>query len=215
MNPQEARRQARLELGGVEQVKEQVREIRTGQMLETLGCDVRYAARMMRRSPAFTTTAVLTLALGIGANTAVFSVINTVLLRPLPYPDSDRLVQIWSTNPNTNRWGMWTAYPRFEDWRHQNTVFEEMATARTWVINMNGGDHRESLFGVITSSQLLQLLRVQPMLGRGFLPEEDQRSCDHFELRPLAETVWVRPRRDWAHSGCRSTGLHRDRCDAL
>jgi hypothetical protein len=153
MNPQEARRQARLELGGVEQVKERVREIRAGHLLDTLGCDVRYAARMMRRSLAFTKTAVLTLALGIGANTAVFSVVNTVLLGPLPYPDSDRLVQIWSTNPNTNRWGMWTAYPRFEDWRRQNTVFEEMATARTWVINIKGGDHPDSLFGVITSSQ--------------------------------------------------------------
>jgi putative ABC transport system permease protein len=190
MNPQEARRQARLELGGVEQVKEQVRKIRAGQLLETLGCDVRYAARMMRRSPAFTTTAVLTLALGIGANTAVFSVVNTVLFRPLPYPDSDRLVQIWSTNPNTNRWGMWTAYPRFEDWRRQNTVFEEMATARTWVINMNGGEHPESLFGVITSSQLLQLLRVQPMLGRGFLPEEDQPGHDHVII--LSYGLWQR-----------------------
>src|SRR5262245_26650137 len=156
MNPQEARRQARLELGGVEQVKERVREIRAGHLLETLGGDVRYAARMMRRSPAFTTTAVLTLALGIGANTAVFSVVNTVLLRPLPYPDSDRLVQIWSTNPNANRWGMWTAYPRFEDWRDQNTAFEEMATARTWVIRIKGGDHPESLSAVITSSRLLQ-----------------------------------------------------------
>ncbi len=190
MNPQEARRQARLELGGVEQVKEQVREIRAGHLLETLGCDVRYAARMMRRSPAFTTTAVLTLALGIGANTAVFSVVNTVLLRPLPYPDSDRLVQIWSTNPHTNHWGKWTAYPRFEDWRHLNTVFEEMATARTWVISIKGGDHPESLFGVITSSQLLQLLRVQPMLGRGFLPEEDQPGRDHVII--LSYGLWQR-----------------------
>src|SRR5438309_294388 len=81
MNPQEARRQARLELGGVEQVKEQVREIRAGHLLETLGCDVRYAARMMRRSPAFTTTAVLTLALGIGANYVCTQRLN----RPVKY----------------------------------------------------------------------------------------------------------------------------------
>src|SRR5215469_16887473 len=154
INPEEARRQARLELGGVEQVKEQVREIRAGHLLETLGCDVHYAARMMRRSPVFTTTAVLTLALGIGANTAVFSVVNTVLLRPLPYPDSDRLVQIWSTNPNTNRWGTWTAYPRFEDWHRENNVFEEMVTARTWVMSsIKVADHPEPLFGVIASSQ--------------------------------------------------------------
>jgi hypothetical protein len=190
MNPEEARRQARLELGGVEQVKEQVRKIRAGHLLEMLGCDVHYAARMMRRSPVFTTTAVLTLALGIGANTAVFSVVNAVLLRPLPYPDSDRLVQIWSTNPKANRWGMWTAYPRFEDWRRENTVFEEMATARTWVISIKGGDHPESLFGVITSSQIFQLLRVQPMLGRGFLPEEDQPGHDHVII--LSYGLWQR-----------------------
>jgi len=187
---EEARRQARLELGGVEQVKEEVREIRSGHLLETLGSDVHYAARMMRRSPVFTTTAVLTLALGIGANTAVFSVVNAVLLRPLPYPDSDRLVQIWSTNPKANRWGMWTAYPRFEDWRRENTVFEEMATARTWVITIKGGDHPESLFGVITSSQIFQLLRVQPMLGRGFLAEEDQPGHDHVII--LSYGLWQR-----------------------
>jgi putative ABC transport system permease protein len=190
MNPQEARRQARLELGGVEQVKEQIRENRAGHLLETLRCDVHYAARMMRRSPVFTTTAVLTLALGIGANTAMFSVVNAVLLRPLAYPDSDRLVQIWSTNPNTNRWGMWTAYPRFEDWRRENTVFEEMVSARTWVISITGGDHPESLFGVITSSQLLRLLRVQPMLGRGFLPDEDQPGHDHVII--LSYGLWQR-----------------------
>jgi putative ABC transport system permease protein len=85
---------------------------------------------------------------------------------------------------------MWTAYPRFEDWRRANTVFEEMATARTWVISTKGGDHPESLFGVITSSQLLQLLRVHPMLGRGFLPEEDQPGHDHVII--LSYGLWQR-----------------------
>jgi putative ABC transport system permease protein len=190
MTQEEAHRRARVDLGGIEQTKEKCREARRVNWIPDLIQDLHFALRMLRKSPGFTTVAVLTLALGIGANTAVFSVVNTVLLRPLPYPDSDRLVQIWSTNPNTNRWGMWTAYPRFEDWRRQNTVFEEVATARTWVISIKGGDHPESLFGVITSSQLLQLLRVQPMLGRGFLPEEDQPGHDHVII--LSYGLWQR-----------------------
>src|SRR5215471_19117376 len=190
MTQEEAHRRARLDLGGIEQTKEKCRDARRVNWIQDFAQDLRFGLRMLRKSPGFTIVAVLTLALGIGANTAVFSVINTVLLRPLPYPDSDRLVQIWSTNPNTNRWGMWTAYPRFEDWRRQNTVFEEMATVRTWVISIKGGDHPESLSGVITSSQIFQLLRVQPMLGRGFLPEEDQPGHDHVII--LSYGLWQR-----------------------
>jgi putative ABC transport system permease protein len=85
---------------------------------------------------------------------------------------------------------MWTAYPRFVDWRSHTTVFEEMATARTWVINVSGGDHPEALYGVVTSSRLFQLLRVQPMLGRAFLPEEDQRGHDHVIV--LSYGLWQR-----------------------
>jgi len=186
----EAERLARVELGGIEQVKERVGEQLIGNWLHSVVSDCGYGLRHFRKNPSFTTVAVLTLAMAIGANTAVFSVVNAVLLRPLPYPDSGRLVQIWSTNPNTNRWGMWTAYPRFEDWRRENTVFEEMVTARTWVISIKGGDHPESLFGVITSSQLLQLLRVQPRLGRGFLPEEDQPG--HVHVIILSYGLWQR-----------------------
>jgi len=190
MTQEEAHRRARLNLGGIEQTKEKCRDARRVNWIQDFAQDLRFGLRMLRKSPGFTIVAVLTLALGIGANTAIFSVVNTVLVRPLPYPDSDRLVQIWSTNPNTNRWGMWTAYPRFEDWRRQNTVFEEMATVRTWVISIKGGDHPESLSGVITSSQIFQLLRVQPMLGRGFLPEEDQPGHDHVII--LSYGLWQR-----------------------
>ena len=136
--------------------------------LETLVQDLRYAIRMLRRSPGFTAVAVLTLALGVGANTAVFSVVNTVLLRPLPYPESERLVQMWSTNPNANRWGTWMAYPRFVDWRRQSTSFEEMAAVRTWVINLSGGDHPEALFAVVTSSRLFNVLRASPCWAAHF-----------------------------------------------
>ena len=190
MSPEEARHQAARLFGSQLLLKERTRDMDTIGWIETLLQDLRYAFRLLPKSPGFTIVAVLTLALGIGANTAVFSVVNTVLLRPLPYPESERLVKIWSTNPNSNRWGMWTAYPRFVDWRRHTTVFEEMATARTWVINLSGGDHPEALYGVVTSSRLFQLLRVQPMLGRAFLPEEDQRGHDHVII--LSNGLWQR-----------------------
>ena len=139
----------------------------------TLIQDLRYGLRMLAKNPGFTAVAVLTLALGIGANTAIFSVVNAVLLRPLPYPDSDRLVQVWSTNPRTNRWGDWVSYPNFVDWREQNKVFENIATYRTWVVNITGGDHPEALRVALVSSSLFSVLHTQPMFGRSFLPEED------------------------------------------
>jgi len=181
---------AQRQFGNATLLREESREQWGWVWLERLLQDLRYAIRMLRRSPGFSTVAVLTLALGIGATTAVFSVVNAVLLRPLPYPQSERLVQIWSTNPNTNRWGMWTAYPRFVDWRRESKSFEEMATARTWVINLGGGDHPESLFGVVTSSRLFQALRVEPILGRAFFPEEDQPGHEYVII--LSYGLWQR-----------------------
>ncbi len=187
---EEARYRARREFGNSMQLRERSRELWAWRGLEELAQDLHYAIRMLRRSPGFTTIAVLTLALGVGANTAVFSLVNTVLLRPLPYPESERLVQMWSTNPNADRWGIWTAYPRFVDWRRQSTSFEEMAAVRTWVINLSGGDHPEALFAVVTSSRLFNVLRVQPMLGRTFLPVEDQPGHDRVII--LSYSLWQR-----------------------
>jgi len=187
---QEAGYAAARQFGNALLLHEQSREMWGWNWLDRLVQDLRYGFRMLRRNPGFATVAVLTLALGIGATTAVFSVANAVLLRPLPYPQSERLVQIWSTNPTANRWGMWTAYPRFVDWRRESKSFEEMATTRTWVINFGGGADPEALFGVVTSSRLFQVLHVEPMLGRAFLPEEDQPGQDHVII--LSYGLWQR-----------------------
>jgi len=190
VSPEEALRRARAEFGAIEARKEECREALGLRFFDDLRSDVRYAFRTLTKAPVFTTVVVLTLALGIGANTAVFSVLNTVLFRPLPYPQSERLVQMWSTNANTNRWGIWTAYPRFADWRRLATAFEEMAAVRFWVVNLTGGDHPEALDAVLASARLFQVLRVQPMLGRAFLPEEDQPGHDHVII--LSYGLWDR-----------------------
>src|SRR5215213_10109721 len=120
LTPAEARRAALIELGGVDQVTESVREVRVGHFLETLWQDVRYGVRVLVKSPAFTTVAVLSLALGIGANTAIFSVVNGILLRPLPYPDPERIVDVWHTPPQESFPGLdrFSVSPgNYLDWR--------------------------------------------------------------------------------------------------
>src|SRR5580692_8932913 len=127
---EEALRRARLEFGGVERAKEECREARGVHFAETLLQDLRYGARTMLRSPGFAVTAVLALALGIGANTAIFSVVNAVLLRPLPYDQAERLIQVWHSPPQRSFPGMpsFTVSPaNFLDWRKQNHSFEGMA----------------------------------------------------------------------------------------
>lgn len=190
LSEEEARYAAQREFGNTTVVKEDVRQMWAWTSVEQFGQDLSYGLRSLAKNPGFTTVAGLTLALGIGANTAVFSVVDTVLFRPLPYPQSERLVQMWSTNANTNRWGIWTAYPRFDDWRRLATAFEEMAAVRFWVVNLGGGDHPEALNAVVTSSRLFQVLRVEPMLGRTFLAEEDQPGHDHVII--LSHGLWGR-----------------------
>src|SRR5262249_37892832 len=147
-------------------------------------------ARMMRKNPGFSIVAVLTLALGIGANTAIFSVINAVVLSPLSYPNSDRLVQIWQTNPRANRWGAWVSYPDFQDWRKQNTTFEEVGTFRSSGFNLTGGDRAEALRGSYASASLFSVLGIKPLIGRAFLPEEDQPGANRVAI--LSHGLWER-----------------------
>jgi predicted permease len=175
LKPEEAHRAALIELGGVEQVKEQVREVKMGQKLETLWQDLRYGVRMLFKQPSFTLIAVLTLALGIGANTATFSIVNAVLLRPFPYQTPERLVilreRVSKTPPGS---GFSPSYPNFADWRDQNTVCSSMAAVRGESMNLSGAGEAERLQGRLVSAEFLSTLGIKPLLGRDFLAEEDR-----------------------------------------
>ncbi len=173
MPPDEARRAARLELGGADQIKESVHDQRGLPFLESLWQDVHYGVRMLRKSPGFTTVAVLTLALGIGANTAMFSVINPVLLRPLAYKDPSQLVVVQYEEMGTVAGGS------FLDWQADSRSFERMGAAEAWTANLAGGDRPEQLEAMHLTSDILPLLGVRPMLGRVLLPEEEHTGHEH------------------------------------
>jgi predicted permease len=173
MNPDEARRTARIELGGVEQVKEQVREARAGAWLDFLLQDLRYGARMLRKSPGFTAVAVLTLALGIGANTAIFSVVQGVLLAPLPYSQPDRLVIVLESNQRFPQDAI--SYPNFQDWQRSARSFEQMAAVMgAQGFNLTSPGAPEHVDGDRISSGFFNTLGVKLALGREFSPLEDR-----------------------------------------
>lgn len=136
--------------------------------------DVRFAFRMMWKSPAFTTIAVLTLALGIGANTAIFSVVNAALLRPLPYKNPDHLVYVWSAEKARGIDQSTVSIPDLQDWRQQNRVFEGMAAIIDGTFNFSGGESPGQVNGLLATANLFDVLGVKPEVGRTFAPEEEQ-----------------------------------------
>ena len=140
----------------------------------TLLQDMRYGIRMLMKNPGFTIIAVLTLALGIGANTAIFSVVNAELLRPLPFRDSGRLVSVAMANSRTHTSNGSASYPDFVDWRSQNQVFEKMAAYTGATFTLTGQEHPAHLEGASVSAETFDLLGVSPELGRTFLPGEDE-----------------------------------------
>lgn len=148
--------------------------MKTRQFLEILRQDIRYAGRMLWRSPGFTATAIAALALGIGANTAIFTVLNTVLLQPLAYPEPDRLVQLELSSPQGN--GNITSIPKFMVWQEQRQVFQEVAAYDLGGpgVNLTGGDRPEQLKGVHVSAEFFQLFGARVVAGRTFSAEEDQ-----------------------------------------
>ena len=172
MAPDEARRQAMLQFGALEGVKEDCRQQRSGFWLETLLADLRYALRMFRKNPGFAAIAILTLALGIGANSAIFSVVEGVILAPLPYFQPDRLVMLWENNPRFPR--VFVSYPNFMDWQHTAQSFQQIAALREQGVDLTGAGTPEHLDGKEISSGFFSTLGTKLSLGREFSPEEDR-----------------------------------------
>jgi predicted permease len=158
--------------------------------MNNLWQDLRYGVRMLIKKPGFTLIAVITLALGIGANTAIFSVVNAVLLRPLQYSDPDRLVQVWQNFPQSGANQVTVSAPEFLDYKDQNRVFERMAAFRPQGYILTGGSEPERIFGARVSADLFPLLGVAPALGRPFLPEEDQIGAPRAII--LSHGLWQR-----------------------
>ena len=190
MGTKEARYAARREFGGVEQTKESYRERRGLPFLDTLVQDVRYSVRTLVRSPGFTAVAVLTLALGIGANTAIFSVVRAVLLRSLSFPQADRLVLIWATNATNGEMHDVASYPDFEDWKAQNKSFENVAAFTTRGAILTTEKQAERVSAVQASAAFFDTLGVQPALGRAFRSDEQQPGAGRVVL--LSDLFWKR-----------------------
>ena len=178
MTSAEAMRLARLEFGGVENAKEQCREARGVRLLETLAQDLRYGARSLRKSPGFTLIAVLTLGLGIGANTAIFSLVDGILLRPLPYANPERLVSIKGTYPKG----------AFAAMREQVHTMDVAAYSEDHQFNLTGYGEPVRLAGTMVSAELLSILGARPELGRVFYPGEDVAGQDNYVI--LSHAMW-------------------------
>src|SRR5262245_8926748 len=180
LSPDEARRQALLRFGGLQQAKEQHREACGLPFLETLLQDLRFAFRMLRKSPGFTAVAVLTLALGIGANTAIFSLVNGILLVPLPYPLSEKLVSITGTYPKGGVVAM----------REQVHTMDVAACYEGHEFNLTGQGDPLRLTGTMVSAEFFSVLGARPELGRTFVPGEDVAGQDNYVV--LSHALWQR-----------------------
>jgi predicted permease len=169
--PEQARRAARRELGNMGLIKEVTREMWGRASVERMMQDLRYGLRMLAKSPGFTAVAILTLALGIGANTALFSVVNGVLLNPLPYPHPEQLVWLAESKPNFATGSI--SFPNFQDWQKNNQTFSSMGLSRGYSYNLTGLGEAEQLRGRLISSDFFGVLGVNPAIGRSFAPGED------------------------------------------
>lgn len=171
--PEEAARQARVALAGTEQVRQQCREARGIKAFEDVMQDISYGARVLRKSPGVTAMILLSLGIGIGANTAIFSVTSTLLLKPLPYPHSDRLALLWLRSPGIGIPQDWPSPGQYHDIKTQNHVFDDTALVIDNSYALTGVAKTVKVDTINATSSLLPMLGAKPMLGRIFLPQED------------------------------------------
>ncbi len=188
LSPAEARRAARLAFGGVDRFKEGVRDARGFRWIDDLGRDVRDAFRTLRHAPGFALAAVLTLGLGIGSAVTVFGVVDAVLVRPLAFPDPQRLVHVWETTPDGADFT--TSEPNFVDFAGRNRSFEDLAAYRVDHRSLTGKGEPERLTVLAASHSIFPTLRVAPVLGRAFSADEDRPGGDDVAL--LGHAFWVR-----------------------
>jgi putative ABC transport system permease protein len=191
MRPREARREAYRRFGGVERFKEQTREVRGTRWADDLVRDTRQGFRALVRSRGFAAAALLTIALGVGATTTVFSVVRGVLLRPLPYAEPQRFVSVWLSNPPQGIEEDITSYPVFEIWREQGTTLEHVVGVRDTRTTLTGGGEPEEVLGAAVTRGFFDMLGVQPALGRGFRPEESESDVSS-RVVVLSHELWTR-----------------------
>lgn len=188
MSEEEARRQALIQLGGMEQARQAYRERRGLPVLETFAQDVAFGLRMLRKNPSFTMVAILTLALGIGANTALFSVVNGVLLNPLPFPHPEELVVVHASKQNFSEGSI--SYPNFRDWQRDNKTLAAFAVSRGTGFSLTGMGDAEQIRAQAVSSDFFPILGVNPVIGRLFAPGEDEIGREPIVL--ISEGLWAR-----------------------
>ncbi|HEX8140433.1 MAG TPA: ABC transporter permease [Pyrinomonadaceae bacterium] len=190
MTEEEAMRDARRRFGRVGRIKELCRELRGIGFMETLLQDLRYGTRVLRKNPGFTLVAVLTLALGIGANTAIFSIVNAVILRPLPFKEPDRIMYLQGSNPQRQLQQFPVSPPDFLDWKSQSRSFSEMAAFESTIFRHTAETGAERLNGYSVSANFFDLMGEKLLLGRAFTADEERPGSDMVVV--LSETVWRR-----------------------
>ena len=188
MGREEAQRAARLKLGGVTQLKQTNHELQGLPFLETFLQDVRFALRMLRKNPGFTAVAVLTLALGIGANTAIFSVVYAVVLKPLPYARAEQLVHVFAANAQEGIAGTGISYANFADLRAQNHIFTEMAASQFHQLTLTGHGEPAIVDVFVVTAEFFSLFEQKPLAGRAFLPDDGKPGAPPVAV--LSENLW-------------------------